>query len=172
MRFDSPIRSKTTRSPENSSFASDAEAKPAVRVPDVNLLIYAFDEGSADHARAKAWLEEALSGPEPIGFAWTVLLAFIRVTTRPHIFEHPLEPSEAFEIVEAWLSQSNAVVLHPTERHLDILRGLMEPLGTAGNLTSDGHLAALTIEHGAELCSADFDFGRFPGLRWTNPLQD
>ena len=142
-----------------------------MKLPDANLLIYAFDEGSPSHARAKAWLEELLSGPEPVGFAWMVLVAFVRVTTRSRIFEHPLEPSKAFEIVEGWLVKPNAIVLHPTERHLGILRGLVEPLGTAGNLTTDAHLAALAIEHGAELCSADSDFGRFPGLRWSNPLQ-
>jgi hypothetical protein len=141
-----------------------------VKLPDVNLLIYAFDETSPHHARAKPWLEEILSASEPVGFAWTVLLAFIRLTTRSRIFEHPIDPSEAFEIVEEWLAKPNAVVLHPTERHLGILRWLIEPLGTAGNLTSDAHLAALAIEHGAELCSADSDFGRFSGLRWKNPL--
>jgi uncharacterized protein len=139
-------------------------------MPGANLLIYAFDETSPGHVRARTWVEESLSGPEPVGFAWTVLLAFLRITTRPRIFEHPLGPSEAFEIVEGWLAKPNAVVLHPTERHLGVLRGLLEPLGTAGNLTTDAHLAALAIEHGAELCSADPDFGRFPGLRWNNPL--
>jgi toxin-antitoxin system PIN domain toxin len=142
-----------------------------MRVPDVNLLLYAYDMHSPNHARARHWLTEALSGAEPIGFAWITLVAFIRITTRSRLVEHPLQPSEAFEIVEAWLAKPNAVVLHPTERHLGILRGLLEPLGTAGNLTTDAHLAALATEHGAELCSADSDFGRFPGLRWVNPLQ-
>ena len=142
-----------------------------MKLPDVNLLLYALDKDSPHHAQAKPWLEEALSGTEPIGFAWNVLLAFIRITTRPRIFQNPIEPSEAFAIVEEWLAKPNVVVLHPTERHLGILRGLIEPVGTAGNLTSDAHLAALAIEHGAELCSADSDFGRFPGIRWNNPLQ-
>jgi toxin-antitoxin system PIN domain toxin len=83
---------------------------------------------------------------------------------------NPLPPDRAFDIVERWLAQPYAIVLHPTERHLAILRGLVEPLGTAGNITTDAHLAALAIEHGAEVCSADTDFGRFRGLRWTNPL--
>jgi predicted nucleic acid-binding protein len=78
--------------------------------------------------------------------------------------------SWAFTTVEGWLAQPNALILHPTGRHLTILRGLIEPLGTAGNLTSDAHLAALAIEHGGEVCSADTDFSRFPGLRWVNPL--
>ena len=111
-----------------------------------------------------------MSGTEAVGFAWIVLLAFVRLSTRPLIFVHPLRPDEAFDIVGSWLAQPCALVLHPTDRHLAVLRGLVEPLGTAGNIATDAHLAALAIEHGADLCSADADFRRFPGLRWANPL--
>jgi len=52
------------------------------------------------------------------------------------------------------------------------MRGLLEPLGTAGNLVGDAHLAALAIEHGATLASSDNDFARFRGLRWIDPLAD
>jgi toxin-antitoxin system PIN domain toxin len=141
-----------------------------VKLPDVNLLLYALDEASPHHARARPWLEALLSGTEPVGFAWAVLLAFVRLSTRAQVFARPLGPSEAFDVVEGWLAQPCALVLHPTERHVALLRGLVEPLGAAGNLTADAHLAALAIEHGAEVCSADADFGRFRALRWTNPL--
>jgi uncharacterized protein len=142
-----------------------------MKLLDVNLLLYGIDESSAHHARIRPWIENLLSGTEPVGFAWSVLLAFLRLSTRAQLFTRPLEPAEAFEVIDGWLAQPCAVVVHPTERHLGILRGLVEPLGTAGNLTTDAHLAALAIEHGAELCSADADFGRFRGLRWTNPLE-
>ena len=99
-----------------------------------------------------------------------VILAFVRLSTRSQLFARPLAPAEAFAVVEGWLAQPCALVLHPTERHLALLRGLLEPLGTAGNITTDAHLAALAIEHGGEVCSADTDFARFRGLRWTNPL--
>jgi len=141
-----------------------------MKLPDVNLLLYALDEASPRNARARPWLEELLSGTEPVGFAWSVLLAFLRLSTRAQIYANPLEPAEAFDVVEGWLAQPSALVLNPTERHLALLRGLLEPLGTAGNLTTDAHLAALAIEHGGEVCSADTDFSRFRGLRWTNPL--
>jgi toxin-antitoxin system PIN domain toxin len=141
-----------------------------VKLPDVNLLLYALDETSPLHSRARPWLEARLSGTEPVGFAWVVMLAFVRLSTRPQFFANPLAPAEAFAVVEGWLSQPCALVLHPTERHLAVLRGLVEPLGTAGNLTTDAHLAALAIEHGGEVCSADSDFARFRGLRWINPL--
>jgi toxin-antitoxin system PIN domain toxin len=111
-----------------------------------------------------------LSESEPIGFAWLALLAFVRVSTNPRLFAAPLTPEFALSLVENWLAQPSATVLHPTERHIAIVRGLLEPLGTGGNLTSDAHLAALAIEHGGEVCSADTDFARFRGLRWVNPL--
>jgi toxin-antitoxin system PIN domain toxin len=143
-----------------------------VKLPDVNLLLYAADESSPRHGEARSWVEATLSGAETVAFAWTVLLAFLRLSTRAAIFERPLQTGTAFEIVEGWLGQPCATVVHPTERHAAILKELLEPLGTAGNLTSDAHLAALAIEHGALLCSCDADFSRFAGLRWADPLRD
>jgi toxin-antitoxin system PIN domain toxin len=141
-----------------------------MKLPDVNLLVYAYDDSSPLQGRAKPWLQDLLSGSESVGFAWLVLLGFVRVSTRASLFGTPFTPEKAFDVVEKWLLLPNAVVVHPTERHAGILRGLLEPLGTAGNLTNDAHLAALAIEHGGEVCSADTDFARFRGLRWVNPL--
>jgi len=141
-----------------------------VKLADVNLLVYAYDQGSPQHPRARDWLKERLSGGETFAFAWVVLLAFVRLVTNPRLFADPMSLGEALDLVDAWLAQPCATVLHPGDRHAMLLRQLLEPFGTAGNLTTDAHLAALAIEHGAELCSADADFSRFPGLRWTNPL--
>jgi toxin-antitoxin system PIN domain toxin len=142
-----------------------------VKLPDVNLLLYAIDEGSPAHQGARRWLEQTLSGTEEVGFAWTVLLGFVRISTNPVVFERALAAEEAFDFVDGWLDQPVAAVVHPTTEHAAILRRLLETEGTAGNLTSDAHLAALAIEHGAELCSRDADFSRFPGLRWADPLR-
>ena len=142
-----------------------------MKLPDVNLLLYAVDEGSARHEPARAWVEERLSGTETFALTWVVLLAFIRLTTSSRVFQSPLTTSEALDLVDGWLVQHCASVVHPTSRHASVLRELLEPLGTAGNLTTDAHLAALAIEHGAELCSTDRDFSRFTGLRWANPLE-
>jgi uncharacterized protein len=141
-----------------------------LQLPDVNLLLYGVDETSPHHARVRPWLERLLASAEPVGFAWLVLVSFVRLSTRPHVFANPLTPGEAFDTVESWLAAPGTLIVTPTERHVAILRGLVEPLGTAGNITNDAHLAALAIEYGGEVCSADTDFGRFPGLRWTNPL--
>jgi len=142
-----------------------------VKLPDVNLLIYAIDESSPRHAAARAWVERTLSGSETVALAWVVLLGVVRISTRPSIFEHPLSADEALDLVDGWLRQPCTVVVHPTDRHAAVLREVLAPLGAAGNLVSDGHLAALAIEHGAELCSCDADFSRFTGLRWTDPLR-
>lgn len=142
-----------------------------MKLVDANILLYAVDESSPRHEPARRWLEEALSGSETFAFAWLVLLAFVRLGTHPRVFESPLGLEDALDIVDSWLAQPCATVIHPTDRHSALLRELLAPLGTAGNLTTDAHLAALAIEHGAELCSADADFSRFPGLRWINPLE-
>jgi toxin-antitoxin system PIN domain toxin len=141
-----------------------------VIVSDVNLLLYAYDATSTHHERARSWLEERLSGVEAFGFAWVTLLAFVRLGTNPRVFESPFRVDEALDVVDAWLGAPCATVLHPGPRHAVLLRQLLEPLGAAGNLTIDAHLASLAVEQDAELCSADTDFSRFPGLRWRNPL--
>jgi len=138
---------------------------------DANLLIYAVNEDAPSHRKAKSWLESVLSGPETVAFSWNVLLAFLRLTTRQGLFSRPLRVEAALELIASWLEQPGATVLHAGPRHLQVLRELLLPIGSGGNLTSDADLAALAIEHGAVLCSSDADSGRFPGLKWRNPLQ-
>lgn len=137
---------------------------------DANLLIYAVNADAPLNRRAKVWVESVLSGREAVGFSWNVLLAFLRLTTRPGLFRNPLSIDTAFNVVASWLAQPSVTIVHAGPRHLQILRELLLPTGTGGNLTSDAHLAALAIEHRAELCSSDTDFARFKGLKWRNPL--
>jgi hypothetical protein len=141
-----------------------------VKLTDVNLLLYAVDEPSPHHERARRWLEESLSGAETFALSWSVLLAFVRLGTNPRVFASPLGLEEALDLVESWLAQPCTTVVHPTDRHAALLRELPGPFGTTGNLTTDAHLAALAIEHGAEVYSADADFDRFPRLRRISPL--
>jgi hypothetical protein len=141
-----------------------------VIVPDVNVIVHAYHAGSPRHARARAWWEETLSTPSSVGLAWVVALGFVRIVTHPRILANPLPAGTACAHVESWLAQPQVSLLHPGERHAGLLFDLLRRLGTAGNLTTDAHLAALAIEHQAELCSTDADFARFPGLKWRNPL--
>ena len=138
---------------------------------DANLLIYAVNEQAPLHRKAKAWMETTLSGPETVGLSWTVLLAFIRLTTRAGVFKSPLTVDSSLDVIDSWLNQPAVVTIEPTAQHFRILRDLIAPVGTGGNLTSDAHLAALAVEHGAILCSTDADFARFPRVRWRNPLR-
>ena len=141
-----------------------------MKLVDANLLLYATDERSPRHKSARAWLDSLLSGDEAVAFAWAVVLAFLRLATNPRIFEQPLSAERALDVVQGWMDHPCATIVHPGERQLTLVRQLLRPLGTAGNLVIDAHLAALAIEHGAELDSCDADFSRFSGLRWVNPL--
>src|ERR1043165_5067832 len=113
-----------------------------MKIVDVNLLLYAVNADAPQHAKARAWFEGILSGSEPVGFDWTVLLAFLKLSTRPGIFPKALTPVEAFASMDSWLDQPCAEIVDPAERHLEVVADLLRPLGTAGNLTSDAHLAA------------------------------
>jgi hypothetical protein len=142
-----------------------------VIIPDINLLVYAYNSDAPEHRKARAWFEAILSGSSTVGFPWAVLLGFLRVMTSRRILIVPLRPAEAIAHIRAWLDQPQSQIIHPGPRHLDLLEELAQPLQIAGELTTDVHLAALAIEHQAELHSNDVDFGRFSGLRWVNPLR-
>jgi toxin-antitoxin system PIN domain toxin len=138
---------------------------------DANLLLYAEDELSPRHAAAREWWDAQLSGSSPVCLCWTVLAAFIRIGTNPRVFEYPLSLDQAIRRVESWLDQPCARIVHATERHWTVFRGLLAKGQATANLVTDAHLAALAIEHGCELFSTDTDFSRFPGVKWRNPLQ-
>lgn len=137
---------------------------------DTNLLVYATDADSPHHARARAWFEELLSSAAPVGFAWLVILGFMRVTTRPGVLRRPYTPEQALNFVDEWLALPSVSLVAPGDHHWPLLRNLLKTTGTAGNLVQDAHLAALAIEHGCTLYSADNDFKRFPGVEHINPL--
>lgn len=139
-------------------------------LPDVNLLLHAYDTDSKFHSASAAWWQEVLGSERPVGLCWVVILGFVRLITHRGIHQFPMQPQEACGHVRSWLAQPQVIILEPGSRHAGILFGLLEDLGTAGNLTTDAHLAALAIEHQCELQSTDADFSRFPGLRWRNPL--
>lgn len=132
-----------------------------MKLPDVNVLLYAKNADASEHERARMWLESALSVAEPVGFAWIALLGFVRISTRLG-----LAPVKALDTVDEWLARPNAEIAHPTRRHAPVLRALLQDAGTAGNLTTDAHLATLAIERGATLASFDGDFHRFADLRF------
>jgi uncharacterized protein len=142
-----------------------------VIVPDVNLLVFAYNQDAPEHAGARDWWEGALDGSRSVGLPWLSILGFVRLMTHRSVAIRPMSPAAALGVVRSWLALPEVSILQPGPRHLDILEESFAALGTAGRMTSDAHLAALAIEYQAELHSNDADFARFPGLRWRNPLK-
>ena len=141
-----------------------------MKVVDLNVLLYVVNENAPHHQALLNWWENAVNGDESVGLPWVVLLGFLRIATNPKIFPNPLEPTTAISKIDTWLSLANTYLVREKEEHWEILRTLLAEAGTAGNLTTDAHLATLAISHGAVLVSCDSDFARFQGLRWENPL--
>lgn len=137
---------------------------------DANLLIYAVNRDAPAHAVARRWIDGVLSGTTEVGFAWIVILAFLRIVTRPGILARPLPAETAFAVVDGWFRQPFVQSVHPGPNHWPLLRQLLTGAGTAGNLTSDAHLAALALERNCAIYSADYDFRRFAGVVHVNPL--
>lgn len=139
-------------------------------LPDVNVLVYAVDRSSLNHAHCHQWLSAALNGTDTVFFWWHCIVGFVRVTTNPRAMAKPLTLDEAFDYVEEWLALPSSQILQPRDSDLSVFRQFAKAAGIGGNLTTDAHLAALATAHGLELCSCDSDFKKFPGLRWTNPV--
>lgn len=137
---------------------------------DANLLLYAVHKGAEQHHAAASWLTEQLNGPRRVALPWQSLAAFVRISTHPRAYAHPLDGSTAWEVVTDWLDAPVAWVPQPGPEYPRLLGELIASYDVRGNLVPDAMLAALAIEHGLTLYSADTDFARFRELRWENPL--
>lgn len=137
---------------------------------DANLLLFAVDDESPFHVKARDWLNNQLNGDQRVGIPWQSLGAFVRIITHQGITKRALDPDVAWQRVEDWLTNDLVWTPAPTPHHAQVLGGLIERHQPRGNLITDTQLAALAIEHGIEVCSADTDFARFTEIRWNNPL--
>jgi len=142
-----------------------------VILPDVNVLVYAFDNRSPEHTRIHDWLEETINSESNYGLSDFVLSGFLRVVTHPRIFIHPSPIDRALHFVSGIRNQPNCVPTMPGARHWDIFTRLCRDVQAKGNIVPDAYLAAVAIESGSELITADRGFGRFRGLRWRHPLE-
>jgi toxin-antitoxin system PIN domain toxin len=140
-------------------------------IPDANLLIYAHDERSVFHIKARAWWKATLEGDTPVGIPWVVVLAFTRIMTHPQICENPLTGKQAGELILQWLSQPQVRLLQVSEAAIGRFFDLLEQAGSGGNLSTDALIALHAMEQSATVYSNDLDFDRFPGIRWINPLK-
>lgn len=139
-------------------------------VVDANLLIYAYDGGATQHAKARSWVEESFSGPDAVGLPWQSISAFLRFMTNRRLPGSKFSMDQASQIVDEWLGQPNIRLLSPGDRHWLLLRRMLTEGQVSGGLVSDAVIAALTVENGGVLHTADRDFARFPGLRCKDPL--
>lgn len=137
---------------------------------DANILLYAYNAASEHHQRCRTWLESALNGPEQVGLPWQTILAFIRISTHPRVFQRPMLVVEAIAIVDDWLACPQVMIIGPAEGHWTLLKRQLVEGQASGALVTDAALASLTLEQGARLCTTDRDFGRFRGLKLLNPL--
>lgn len=138
--------------------------------PDAHLLLYAYDLDSPFHSRAKAWCEEIMGGPAPVVFLPAVVFGFVRISTHPRVFNHPLSPSEAASHVRSWLGIRHVQLHEMLREDVESALDLLITAGTAGNLTTGAQIAAVAMRLDAEVHTADLDLGRFPKVRWINPL--
>ena len=139
-------------------------------VPDLNLLVYAHSAGAPRHEPARRWWEDLVNGTERVGVPWIVAAGFVRLLTHPNVLSTPAAPEDAVDLMAEWFRSPSVVPLNPGRQHIAIFRNMLAAAGVAANLVTDAHIAALAIEHQAEVHSNDGDFARFPGLRWRNPL--
>ena len=137
---------------------------------DANILLFAADRESPHHEPAAEWLEAGLGGVRRVGLPWESLVAFVRIATNPRAMRDPITVRTAWGQVRDWLEVPVAWVPTPTERHAEILGELLDATAVTGDLVHDAHLAALALEHGLAVCSADTDFARFPAVEWINPV--
>ena len=143
--------------------------RPLILV-DANILLYAEDQLSTFHKQARSWWDEQLSQTSPVCLCWSVLKAYLRISTNRRVFQRPLSLDEAITRTASWFSQPCIRLIAPTDRHWEVLQRMLREGQALANLVSDAHLAALAVEHGCVLCSTDADFARFPSVKWRNPL--
>jgi toxin-antitoxin system PIN domain toxin len=137
---------------------------------DVNVLVYAYRTEAPEHERYAAWLRETIASEQACGVSELVLSRFLRIVTHPRGMQTPAPLERALAFTTRLREQPNAFPVSPGARHWPIFERLCRHAGAVGNLVPNAYLAALAIEHGAELITADGDFARFPGLRWRHPL--
>ena len=139
-------------------------------VPDINLLLFAHNAGAKQHDPARRWWEDQVNGPISVGIPWVVTTGFIRLMTSSKVLDRPATPAQAIDFVTEWFQFPHVTPINPGADHLTRVRRILVATGVGGNLTTDAHIAALAMEYQAEVHSNDRDFGRFPGLRWHDPL--
>jgi toxin-antitoxin system PIN domain toxin len=142
-----------------------------VFVVDTNVLVYAVDRDAADHGACRGLLERCREQAEPWYLTWGIAYEFLRVTTHPAIFRHPLATKDAWAFLEAVFASPGLGMLIETERHAHVAaEAFAENPQLAGNLVFDAHTAILMRENGVRaIYTYDGDFNRFAFVDVLDP---
>ena len=140
-------------------------------IPDVNILVYAYNQDAPHHEVARQWWEDTLSATDSVGLTWVTCLGYLRLTTNRRVLLYPWSPAEAIDHIRSWLARPQVQLLQAGPRHLDILAGFATAGVLSSELSTDAHLAAIALEYQGTIYSNDADFGRFPGVRHRNPVR-
>jgi uncharacterized protein len=138
---------------------------------DANVLLYASDESSPFHTRARALLDRVANGDELVYLFWPTVMAYLRIATHPAVFETPLPPADAVANIESLLEQPNVQTAGEQDRFWPLYLRLAREADARGNLVSDAHLVALMAENGVRtIWTHDRDYRRFPSVEPLDPF--
>jgi hypothetical protein len=138
---------------------------------DTNILLYASDEESPHHKRAKRFMEERRDDPDLLCLTWGTLMGYQRIATHPSIFRNPLNAHQAWGNVEGLLALPRCRIIQEQEEFDKEYAELTRLLVVKGNLVPDAHLATILRQHGvSRIYTADADFRKFEFLEVMNPL--
>jgi len=134
-------------------------------------MVYAHRRDAERHLEYNAWLQAVVNGPEPYAVADFAVTGMVRVVTdRRYYREAASTIMDALAFAGEIRNQPHARVISPGPKFWSLFSNLCRQTDARAKLIPDAYLAALALEHGCEVVTADRDFRRFPGLRWRHPL--
>lgn len=140
-------------------------------MPDVNVLVYAHRADTSQHRSALNWIDGLARVDGPFALSALTATGFVRVVTGRTVFASDPSPlSEAMEFVDELMAAENCRWVSPGPEHWKIFSRLCLATRSTGKNAADAQHAAIALEHGCTLASADLDFKRFAteGLRWSH----
>jgi len=138
---------------------------------DANVLLYASDETSTYHPRARSFLEQVATADDLVYLFWPTVMAYLRISTHPAIFERPLAPADAVANVDRLLALPHVQTIGERDRFWSTYRRVAPEADARGNLVPDAHLVALMVENGVRtIWTHDRDYRRFSPVETRDPF--
>lgn len=138
---------------------------------DTNILVHAARRESVEYEQTATFLRKLPLQSNSWALSWNILYEFLRVSTHPRVFTHPLTLEQAWVFVSVLLGSPNCLLLSETELHADVMtQSMNEVIQLSGNRVHDFHTAVLMREHGIdEIVTFDKDFRAFPWVTVREP---